>query len=407
MSAAAASANPFTASADGERVRLYGEIARQGPVVRTVLPTGLPVWLVTSYEAARGVLNDPRMTKAPSPLARVVNEIRPHLLPSFRSHLLSSDGEQHARQRRLVSAAFARRAVDRLEPRIREIAVGLLDELEQADPEAVVDLHADYAYPLPMAVICELMGIPDDRRARFHALAVTIFTRGLFIPPEELGAAIDEMFALIFDVVAIKRARPDEGLISALVAVRDGGDRLSEDELTSMVLLLTVAGHETTVNLLANGTAALLAHPEQLARLRAEPGLLPGAVEELLRFVTPVQTAFPVTATEDVELEGVTVPAGEIILPTVLAANRDPAHLADPDTLDITRAPHPHLGFGHGPHHCVGAPLARLEARVGFATLLARYPDLSLAVAPPDLTWEPSVLFHGLTALPVRLGKPA
>ncbi len=173
-----------------------------------------------------------------------------------------------------------------------------------------------------------------------------------------------------------------------------------------MVMLLTVAGHETTVNLLGNGTAALLSHPDQLDRLRAEPELLPRAVEELLRYVTPIQATFPVVGTEDVEVEGVTIAAGEVILPAVLAANRDPAYVEDPDTLDITRSPKPHLGFGPGPHHCLGASLARLEARIGFAALLERYPDLSLAVDPSELTWQPNVIFQGLAGLPVRVGKP-
>ncbi len=402
-----ATLTPFTATADGERVRLYREIARKGPVAHVVLPSGLPVWLITGYDAVRRVLNDPRLVKAPSPLGRIVGEIRPDEIDNFRSHLLASDGEVHARQRRLVSAAFARRAVERLEPRIQELADGFLDDLGRADPDAVVDLYAGFAYPLPMAVICELMGVPEEHRARFHELAVTIWTRGLFIPRDELGEAIDEIFAMILGWVADKRARPDEGLISALVAARDGEDRLSEEELTSMVLLLTVAGHETTVNLLGNGTAALLSHPEQFARLRAEPELLPRAIEELLRYVTPVQTTFPVVGTEAVEIDGVTIPAGEPILPAVLAANRDPARIEDPDTLDITRSPNHHLGLGHGPHHCLGASLARLEARVGFGALLQRYPELSLAVDPSELTWQPNVLFHGLAALPVRLGKPA
>ena len=334
-------------------------------------------------------------------------QLRPQHLPFLTSHLLTTDGEVHARRRRLVTAAFTRRAVEGLEPRIEELAAGLLDELAAQGPDAVVDLHAGYAYPLPMAVICDLMGIPYEHRERFHELTEAAFTRGMFSPPEELAATFDAYLALLREVIAAKRAEPDEGLISALVAARDGSDRLSEEELTSMVIMLVVAGHETTANLLANGTAALLAQPEQLARLVEEPELMPCAVEELLRFATPAQTTFPLVAEEDLEIDGVTVPAGELIIPAILAANRDPAHVDDPDQLDITRSPNSHLGLGHGPHHCLGAPLARLEARVGFTTLLQRHPNLSLAVEPSELTWQPNVLFHGLTALPVRLGKPA
>lgn len=407
MTASAPSLDPFTATADGARIRAYAELAAQGPVVRIELPTGLPAWLVTGYAAARQALNDPRLVKAPTPLARLVAQVRPQHLPSLTSHLLTTDGPDHARRRRLVTTAFTRRSVETLEPQIRDLASDLLDSLGAAGPDAVVDLHAGYAYPLPMAVICDLLGVPHRHRDRFHELTEAAFTRGMFSPIDELAATFDSYLELLREVIADKRAEPDEGLISALVAVRDGSDRLSEEELTSMVIMLVVGGHETTANLLANGTAALLARPDQLARLRADPALLPGAVDELVRFSTPVQTTFPLMATEDVELGGVSVPAGELILPSVLAANRDPAHLDDPDRLDITRPSKPHLGFGHGPHHCLGVSLARLEARIGFAALLERHPDLSLAVDPTELTWQPNVLFHGLTALPVRLGRQA
>lgn len=400
-------ASPFTATAAGARAQLYAHLTAEAPVARATLPSGAPIWLVTRYETVRRVLNDPALTKAPSALGRLVAQSRPDLLPYFAAHVLAADGEEHARRRRLVVTAFSRRAVERLEPRVRELAQSLLDELDPGDPDAVVDLFEGYAYPLPMAVICELLGMPVEVRERFHELVVKIWTHGMFIPADELGAALDEQLALVQSVIEAKRAEPDEALISALVAARDGEHRLTEEELTSMVNLLAVAGHETTSNLLANGTAALLAHPDQLARLRTDPDLLPTAVEELLRFATPVQTAFPVVSAADVQLDGVTIPAGEAIFPAVLAANRDPRFVDEPDVLDITRTSKPNLGFGHGPHHCLGVSLARLEARIGFATLLERYPDLSLAVDPSELTWQANVMFHGLSALPVRLGKPA
>ena len=402
-----AAADPFTATAEGERVRILRELARQGPLVRVALPTGMPVWLVTRYDAARQVLSDPGLIKAPSPMARVLAPLRPNLIGSFTSHLLSSDGDVHARRRRLVNAAFSRRAVERLEPRIRQLADNLLDELGRAGQDEIVDLHARYAYPLPMAVICELLGVPTDLQEQFHDLTVRFFTHGMFIPPEEYAATADEYFALLESLLAAIRSAPDDGLICALIAARDGADRLTEEELISMVMLLVVAGHETTANLISNGMAALLDHPDQLARLCEDPGLWPGAVEELLRFATPVQSTFPLVAQTDVEIAGVPVPAGDVIIPAILVTNRDPEHVDDPDTLDITRPPKSHLGFGHGPHHCLGASLARLEARIGFRALLEHYPRLSLAVDPSELTWQPNWLFHGLSALPVRLGKPA
>jgi cytochrome P450 len=188
-----------------------------------------------------------------------------------------------------------------------------------------------------------------------------------------------------------------------LVAARDGADRLTEDELTSMVFLLLVAGHETTVNLIGNGVHALLTHPDRLALVRAEPERLPAAVEEMLRFVGPVQVATFRQTTTDVRVGDTVIPAGELVMPGLMAANRDPARVADPDTFDPTRADRPHLAFGHGVHHCIGAPLARLETRIALGSLLARFPDLRLAVPAEDLRWRPNVLLHGLAALPVHL----
>jgi cytochrome P450 len=209
---------------------------------------------------------------------------------------------------------------------------------------------------------------------------------------------------LLRELVAAKRADPTDDLLSSLVAVRDGADQLSEAELTSMAWLLLVAGHETTVNLIGNGVLALLTHPEQLALLRAQPDRLGAAIEELLRFNGPLQIATPRRTTEPVDLGGITIPAGQIVMPALLAANRDPACTAEPDTLDITRTDTPHLAFGHGIHHCLGAPLARMEGRIALGSLLARFPRLRLAVPPEDLTWRPGVLQHGLDALPVILG---
>ncbi len=205
------------------------------------------------------------------------------------------------------------------------------------------------------------------------------------------------------ELVAAKRADPTEDLLSSLVAVRDGADQLSEDELTSMAWLLLVAGHETTVNLIGNGVVTLLTHPEQPALLRAQPDRLGAAIEDLLRFTGPVQVATPRHTTEPVDINGITIPAGELVIPVLLAANRDPACIARPDTVDITRTDNPHLAFGHGIHHCLGAPLARLEGRIALGSLLARLPRLRLAVPPEHLTWRPSVIMHRLDALPVIL----
>lgn len=211
------------------------------------------------------------------------------------------------------------------------------------------------------------------------------------------------MVSFLRELVAAKRANPTDDLPSSLVALRDGADQLSEDELTSMAWLLLIAGHETTVNLIGNGVHALLTHPEQLALLRAQPDRVGAVIEELLRFTGPVQVATPRRTTEPVDIGGITISAGQIVIPALLAANRDPACTAQPDTLDITRTDNPHLAFGHGIHHCLGAPLARLEARIALGSLLTRFPQLRLAVPPEHLTWRPGVIMHGLEALPVVL----
>jgi cytochrome P450 len=230
---------------------------------------------------------------------------------------------------------------------------------------------------------------------------------GTFVSDEDYGSAVDELIVLLRDLLVARRDHPADDLISALIAVRDGGDRLSEDELTSMILVLVIAGHETTVNLIGNGLVALLEHPDQLARLREEPELIAGAVEEFLRFEGPVQTTFPVVAAEALEVAGVRIEPGEIVVPALLSANRDPARFPNPDVLDVGREPTSHVAFGHGIHHCLGAALARMEARIAFDGLLGRFPDLTLAVDPTALQRGPGFLFHGFPALPVRLGKSA
>jgi cytochrome P450 len=396
-------ADPFAATTESARLAAYAELAEAGPAVRITLPNGLPAWLVTGRAQCRTVLNDERFHKTGTPVGVLMRKLRPHLLSALGSHMLLVDGADHSRLRRLVNAAFTRRPMEALDGRISEITTGLLNGLAERGAEPV-DLLSEFAYPLPMTVICDMLGMPEHQRASFHA-HMTTFSAGVYVDEADFAAAVDGLVEITRHLVTLKRAEPAEDLVSALVAARDGGDQLSEDELTSMIWLLTAAGHETTVNLLASGTAALLTHPEQLARLRAEPALISSAVEELLRFCSPVQVTFPVVATADVELGGVRIPAGEPVVPALLPANRGAA--PGSDALDLGRSTNHHLAFGHGAHHCLGAPLARLEARVALSALLARFPDLQLAVAPDQLRWRPNFLFHGLTELPVRLAAYA
>jgi cytochrome P450 len=321
------------------------------------------------------------------------------VLTAMTSHMLNNNPPDHTRLRRLVAKAFTRRRVEQLAPRIRQITDELLDAVAGAGQ---VDLIDSFAYPLPITVICELLGVPAQRRPEFHDWSSVVVT-GVLAGLELFKTASVAMVRLLRELIAAKRAAPSDDLLSALVAVRDGADQLSEDELTSMAFLLLVAGHETTVNLIGNGVLALLTHPEQLALLQTQPDRLEAAVEELLRFDGPLQVATLRLTTEPVVLGGVVIPAGDIVVPGLLAANRGPACIADPDTLDVTRTDNPHLAFGHGIHHCLGAPLARLEGRIALGSLLARFPRLRLAVPPEELTRRPSVLMHSLAALPVTL----
>ncbi|HEY2765234.1 MAG TPA: cytochrome P450 [Pseudonocardiaceae bacterium] len=388
----------FAATAPGARHAAYAGLAASGPVHRITLPSGTPAWLVTGHDEVRQALTDPRLVKAPGLPTPAGGELAPDIEAAMNSDLLHLDPPDHTRLRRLVSAAFTRHRIEQLAPRVQQIADQLLDA---TDDDAEIDLIAAFAYPLPITVICELLGVPTDRQAEFRSWSSTIVA-GSLSTPEAWIAAATAMIGYIRELLAAKRADPADDLLSALVAVRDGTDHLSEDELTSMVFLLLVAGHETTVNLIGNGIHALLTHPEQLALLRAEPQRLDAAVEELLRFDGPLQLATFRWTTEPVEIGGTQLAAGEMVIPGLLAANRDPFRIP-PEVLDLTRTDNPHLTFGYGIHHCLGAPLARLEGRIALGGLLARFPDLRLAVPPEELTWRAGVLMHGLAALPVTL----
>ena len=392
--------DPFTATGAGERQDAYAALAATGPVHRITLPTGDPAWLITGYHEARQALHDRRLVKSERVLTTTGRGVlAPDVLTAMTSHMLNHNPPDHTRLRRLVAKAFTRRRVEQLAPRIQQITDELLDAMAGA---AEVDLIDSFAYPLPITVICELLGVPAQRRPEFHDWSSVVVT-GVLAGLELFKTASVAMVCLLRELIAAKRAAPADDLLSALVAVRDGADQLSEDELTSMAFLLLVAGHETTVNLIGNGVLALLTHPEQLALLQTRPERLDAAIEELLRFDGPLQVATLRLTTEPVVLGGVAIPAGDIVVPALLAANRGPACVTDPDTLDITRTDNPHLTFGHGIHHCLGAPLARLEGRIALGGLLARFPRLRLAVPPEHLTWRPGVIMHRLDALPVLL----
>ncbi|RSD22955.1 cytochrome P450 family protein [Amycolatopsis eburnea] len=384
---------------------LFSELLRAGgPVRRARMPRGLDCYIVTDFAQARALLADPRLHKN-SARARALFEAK---LPSGEAmqgglgqdlgfHMLNSDPPDHTRLRKLVNKAFTGRTIARLRPRVEEITAELLDALAGQER---ADLLPSFAAPLPITVICELLGVRAADRTDFSAWSRTLLSSA---EPAEMQAAAKSMFAYLTDLIARKRAEPAEDLLSDLVHATDDGDSLSEPELVSMAFLLLVAGHETTVNLIANGVLALLREPAQLARLRAEPELMPNAVEEFLRFDGPIHLATIRFTAEPVEVGGITIPEGEFVLVSLLGANRDAERYPEPDRLDITRAAGGHLAFGHGIHYCVGAPLARLEAEIALGGLIARFPELALDAKPDELAYRPSSLVHGLEALPVRL----
>jgi cytochrome P450 len=289
--------------------------------------------------------------------------------------------------------------VEQLRPRVQEIADELIDRVERAGEMDVVE---DFAFPLPITVIAELLGIPVADRERFRQWSNAIVTPALGAEAlAEFGARMSEFVAYLHALFERRRAEPGDELVSALLQVRDGGDTLSEQELFSMVVLLIVAGHETTVSLIANAVLALLQHPEDRAELELDPERIPAAIEELLRYDSPVERTLNRWATTDVELGGQTIRRGDTVIAILGSANRDPARFVDPDTLDLDRTDTKHVGFGRGSHYCLGAPLARLEAEIALATLLRRLPGLRLAVPSEALTWRPVPLFRSLAALPV------
>ncbi|WP_067821769.1 cytochrome P450 family protein [Actinomadura kijaniata] len=379
---------------------LYRELRDRGGVHPVVSEHNLTGWMITDYEAAREALADPRLSKsaerANALLARQ-GDREPQVGGRLTSNMLAADPPDHTRLRRLVNKAFTVRAVEAMRPRLEEVTARLLDELSG---DAETDLVAAFAEPLPITVICELLGVPFSDRSGFREWTATLLSTA---PQADRAHAARSMADYLTALVQDKRAHPAEDMLSALVRARDEDDRLSEPELTSMAFLLLVAGHETTVNLIANGTLALLRAPDQFELLRATPSLVPSAIEEFLRYDGPVNLATLRYTAEPVTIEDVEIPPDTFVHVALPAANRDPARFPDPDRLDVTRDAGGHLAFGHGIHFCVGARLARLEAEIAFRHLLDRFPGLRLARPDEGLPWRPSFRIRSLDALPVRL----
>jgi cytochrome P450 len=385
---------------------VFARLRATAAVSPVIGPEGGRTWLVTRYDDVRAALADPRLAKdwaahmTPEGFSPGDDPARDYLS----RHLLNLDPPDHTRLRRLVVKAFTARRVAALRPRIESITSSLLDGLAPAAAGAgAVDLIDEFAFPLPVTVICELIGIPVRDQALFREWSSTVLSsRGT---PEEFRLAAVSMYEYFTALVAAKRRDPGDDLLSVLIATQDSGDSLSEAELVAMMFLLLVAGHETTVNLISNGTLALLQNPAEMERLRADPSLLPRAVEELLRYANPLNHATERFTLEPVTIGGVTIPEREWVVLVTSSANRDASRFPSADSLDVGRDATGHVAFGHGIHYCLGAPLARLEGEIAFGALLARFPSLSLAVPESSLRWRPSSLIHGLEKLPVALGK--
>ncbi|HEX6346636.1 cytochrome P450 [Umezawaea sp.] len=384
---------------EAERLELdptYEVLRRTEPVARVRLPYGGDAWLVTKYDDVKTVLSDLRFSRA-----AVLGQDVPRAVPMIqeRQSILSMDPPEHGRLRKLVAKGFTMRRTEQLRERAQEIVDGLLDTMEKDGAPA--DLVEALNMPLPITIICEMLGVPYDDRAEFRnwsdrALAITAFT------PEEITAGFENLQSYIAELVAERRRSPTDDVLGTLVTARDEGDRLSEEELVNFGVTLLVAGHETTANQLGNFLYTLLSTPERLAELRADPDLVPAAVEELLR-ITPLggSAGFPRIAKEDVELSGVTIPAGDAVF-VGQGGNRDPEVFPRPDEIDFHRENNAHVAFGHGVHHCVGAPLARMELQVAIGTLLSRYPALELAVPADEVPFKKGRLVRGPRELLVR-----
>jgi cytochrome P450 len=379
----------------------YAQLRSEAPVYRTMLPDKRSVWLVTRYDDVLAALKDDRFSKDK------INARTPPWLPGmFRPllrNMLDVDVPDHTRLRGLVQKVFTARLIENLRERIQDLADKLLNQVQA---EGGMDLIRDYALQIPTTIIAELLGVPVKDRLKFHrwsnaAIASTSSRLGVLMALPHAVAFLRYIRML----VKARRENPEDDLVTALVRAEEAGDQLSEDELVAMIFLLLVAGHETTVNLIGNGMLALLENPDQINRLRDNPALIKTAIEELLRYSGPLETATERYTREDTTIAGVTVPRGELVLAVLVSANRDEQQFEDADRLDLEREPNPHVAFGFGIHYCLGASLARLEGQIAIATLLRRIPNLKIAIPSNALHWRRGLVLRGLESLPVAFAR--
>jgi cytochrome P450 len=373
----------------------YRKLRDSEPVSRLAMPDGTTGWLATSYEAVRFVMSDPRFSSNPmtitSPLRVVAPEER---MEPPKGMFVLADAPEHGRYRKLLTGQFTVRRMRSLEPRIEQMVIDHLDAMENAGTSA--DLVSAFALPIPSLVICELLGVPYEEREEFQHRSAQLLRVDL--PIAEVRAAANEMRSYVRGLVVAKRADPGDDMLSGLTRA---DDTLTDDEITEMGVLLLIAGHETTANMLGLGTFLLLQHPDQLAAIRQDPTLINSAVEELLRYLSVVQFGTARGVLEDVEYGDIVFRAGETVVCSLASANRDPSKFNDPEALDVTRSHSAHVAFGHGIHQCLGQQLSRIEMRIAFRGLFARLPGLRLDVEPSEVQMRHTSIVYGVQALPV------
>jgi cytochrome P450 len=388
---------PFASPAfKADPYRFYAQLRRQAPVYPTQLPDGTAVYVITRYDDVQASLKDPRLVKN-------IGNARPDAVDGIaqrisNASMLKADPPQHTRLRALAHAAFTPKFVNQLRGHIQQIADELVDAVQA---QGAMDLINAYAFPLPIRVICEMLGVPTADAQQFRTWSSALIASGsLSSETPQIIPEMVQLFQYLQALIAERRATPQADLISALIQASENGDQLNEMELLGTTVLLLVAGHETTVNLIGNGMFALLQEPEQWDALKRDPTLVKGAVEELLRLVNPVQSVNRY-ATEAITIADVVIPPGSHLMLLLGAADHDAAFVAAPEQLDVTRNNAKHVAFGQGIHYCLGAPLARLEGEIAFATLLQRLPNLRLNIAPAAVVWRPAFELRGLQSLPV------
>ncbi len=385
-------ANPFP---------FYAQLRAEAPVFPVTIMKQ-HAWLITRYDDVLNVLKDERFAKdrrnAMTPEQLKKSPWVPSMFKPLERNMLDLDSPDHSRLRSLVHKAFTPRMVEQMRDQVQDLTNQLLDAVE---PKGRMDLIADFALPLPLTVIGQILGVPAKDNHKFHRWSKTLISEGAKRNLLVLIPNIMAFMRYLKTLIKERRAYPKDDLITALVQAKDGSDQLSEDEILAMIFLLLIAGHDTTVNLIGSGTLALLEHPDQLEMLRREPEHIKTAVEELLRFVCPVEMATERYAREDIEIAGITIPRGELVMAVIGSANRDESCFEHPEMLDITRKNNKHLAFGHGVHFCLGAPLARLEGQIAINTLIQRMPNLHLSITPDQVRWRSTFVLRGLEALPV------